>query len=379
MIGDDTLNDIQSMLRDSLSKVMERHYDFETRQTFRRQAPGYSVEAWDAYASLGLMSLGVDEELGGAGGGLADLALICAQMGQAMTLEPYIPTMVFGARLIAAAGSPEQRALWLPRVLAGELKVALAHGERDSRYGAQAMQTTARREGDGFVLTGDKRVSEGADAAGLLVVSAMATGEDGQVRPALFLVDAEAEGVQRRAHRAFDGQGAADVVLNDVKAPASALLGGQLDGLEALEKALDEAVVLQCADAVGAMRGANALTCEYVGVRKQFGAAIGSFQVVQHRLVDMAVAEAIAAAIVGAAVSAMEASPKVRARAVSAAKVRAGEAARMIGQQSVQLHGGMGLAEEYPASHYFARLGLFERRWGDADHHLKRFSALMEI
>lgn len=378
MTGGDTLNDIQSMLRDSLAKILERHYDFEARQAFRRQAPGYSPEAWSDYAALGLLSLGVDEADGGAGGDLTDLALVCTQMGEVMTLEPFIPTVVFGARLIASAGSEAQKDRWLSSVLAGELKVALAHGERESRYGAQVVRTVARREGDGFILDGEKRVSEGGDAAGLLVVSALLSGEGEEARIALFLVEPDAVGVERRVYRAFDGQGAADVVFSKVRLSADALLGGQPDGLEALEKALDEAGVLQCADAVGAMRAANALTRDYVGVRKQFGATIGSFQVLQHRLVDMAVAEAMAAAITGAAVSTIEAPPKARARAVSAAKVRVGESARMIGQQSVQLHGGMGLTEEYPASHYFARLGLFERRWGDADHHLKRFSMLMD-
>ena len=378
MIGSDTLNDIQSMLRDSLAKILERHYNFEARQAYRRQAPGYSTEAWNDYASLGLLSLGVDEADGGAGGDLTDLSLVCAQMGEAMTLEPFIPTVVFGARLIAAAASEAQKDRWLSSILAGELKVALAHGERESRYGTRAVRALARRDGDGFILNGEKRVSEGADAAGLLVVSALLSGEGEGGRTALFLVEADAEGVEHRRYRAFDGQGAADLVFSQVRLSADALLVGPTNGLEVLEKALDEAAVLQCADAVGAMRAANALTREYVGVRKQFGATIGSFQVLQHRLVDMAVAEAMAAAIAGAAVSAIEAPAETRARAVSAAKVRVGESARMIGQQSVQLHGGMGLAEEYPASHYFARLELFERRWGDAEHHLKRFSALMD-
>ncbi|MEN5231326.1 acyl-CoA dehydrogenase family protein [Brevundimonas naejangsanensis] len=379
MSGDDSLNDIQAMLRDSLAKVLERHYEFEARQSFRRAAPGYSTDAWDAYAELGLLSLGVAESDGGAGGDLSDLALICGQMGAALTLEPFIPTVVFGGRLIAAAGTEDQKARWLAPVMAGETKVALAHGERGGRYGAQAIQARARREGDGFVLSGEKRVAEGADAADLLMVSALTEDADGQARLALFLVAADAAGVARRGYRAFDGQGAADIVFDDVSLPAEALLGDRVDGRATLEQALDEATTLQCADAVGAMRAANALTQEYARVRKQFGTTIGSFQALQHRMVDMAVAEEMAAAITGAAVSAVEAPEATRARAVSAAKVRVGESARLIGQQAVQLHGGMGLTEEYPAAHFFARLGLFERRWGDADHHLNRFSALMDV
>lgn len=377
MTGDDSLNDIQTMLRDSLAKVLERHYEFEARQAFRRGVPGYSTDAWNAYAELGLFSLGVAEADGGFGGDLSDLALICGQMGAAMTLEPFIPTVVFGGRLIAAAGTEAQKARWLAPVLAGGAKVALAHGERGSRYGVGEVRTRVRRDGDGFVLSGEKRVSEGADAADLLVTSALIEGEDGQARLALFLVEAGVDGVSRRGYRAFDGQGAADIVFNDVRLSADALLGGRADGRALLDQALDEATVLQCADAVGAMRAANALTQDYARVRKQFGVTIGSFQALQHRLVDMAVAEEMAAAITDAAVSAAEAPEAVRARATSAAKVRVGESARMIGQQAIQMHGGMGLTEEYPASHYFARLGLFERRWGDADHHLNRFSMLM--
>lgn len=372
IMADDQLTDIQSMLKESLAKVLERQYDFETRQKIRKSAPGYSVEAWNAYAEIGLLSLGVAEEDGGAGDSLNDLALICRQMGEGLTLEPYLPTVVFGGRLLARAGTDEQKQTWLPGILAGETKVALAHGETHSRYGLN-IATKAQRDGDDYVLNGHKAVALDGDCADLYVVSAVVEGEAGL---SLFLLPSDAEGLGCRPYRNFDGQGGADLTLNSVRLPAQSRLGDLSDATAQLQQALDEAVLLACSDSVGAMRAANRLTVDYAKVRKQFGSAIGNFQVLQHRMVDMAMAEAFATAITEAAITAQEnGNPDAKAL-VSAAKVRVGESARLVGQQAIQLHGGMGLTEEYPASHYFARLGLFERTWGDADFHIQQFAEL---
>lgn len=375
MFSEERLTDIQIMLRDSLGKVLERHYGFEQREKFRKTDVGYSPEAWSAYAELGLLSLGVDEDEGGAGGDLSDLGLICQQLGAALTLEPFISTVVFGSRLLARHGTTSQKAQWLGNVLSGATAVALAHGEGQNRYNIGNVEAVARRTEQGFVLDGAKRVSEGADVAGLFVVSARIEGEAGL---GLFLVSSSAQGVDRRCYRTFDGQGAADLTFAKVELGRDSLLADAHEAETILARAIDEATLLHCADAVGAMRAANSLTFEYANVRKQFGVTIGSFQALQHRMVDMAVAGEMANAITAAALSSIDASDASRSRAVSAAKVRVGESARMIGQQVIQLHGGMGLTQEYPASHYFARLGQFERRWGDADHHLNRYAKLME-
>jgi len=370
------MTEFQAMLRDSLDKALARHYGFEQRQALRRARTGFSHAAWRAYADLGLFALSVPEERGGLGGSFADLGVVAEALGGALALEPVLPGIVFGSRLIADAGSPAQRSALLPALLAGECKAALAHDEPTTRYRLDRVESRAIRSGDGYRLNGGKCVSIGGGDADLLVVSAHL---DGHADLSLFLVPAGARGVTRKAYLSFEGGGVADVVLDDVQLDKDALLGPAHGGTALLGAAMAEAVALDCMDAIGAMRAAFALTHEHVRTRRQFGATIGSFQVVQHRLVDMATALEMAAAIAGEALRlATHIDPATRDRAVSAAKVRVAESARFIGQQTVQLHGGMGLAEEYPAAHHFARLGMFMQRWGDSDHHLRRFAALME-
>ncbi|QBX36667.1 pimeloyl-CoA dehydrogenase small subunit [Brevundimonas sp. S30B] len=370
MRHDEPTHEFRTQLRESLSRLMQRQYDFESRQRFRREAPGYSTEAWAAYAELGLLALGVSEEGGGLGGGLGDLGAALDVLGGALALEPLLPSVVFGARLIDRFGSPQQKALWAPGLLSGACIASLAHIESEGRYGLGVRATTARRDGAHWVLDGSKQAVEGGGAAGLLVVSARMDGGG----TGLFLVEADAPGVTRTAGQAFDGLGLSEVGLDSVRLDPDALLGGMTDAAAVLDRAVDEAAALQCADAVGAMRAANALTLDYVRTRKQFGGPIGGFQALQHRLVDMKIAEALAEAITQVALNALDAEATDSGWRVSAAKVRCGQSARLIAQETVQMHGGMGLAEEYPAAHFFARLGLFERRWGDGDHHLLRYA-----
>jgi alkylation response protein AidB-like acyl-CoA dehydrogenase len=357
--------DIKALLRQSLETVLSRHYSFEKRREAHNSATRYSAAAWDAYAELGLLAMGLPEEHGGLSGDLSTVAMAAELMGGALTLEPYRATMV-AARLLAASGTPDQQAKWLPAFAAGTSKAALAHAEGAGRM-SDPIQANAVRVDSNWRINGKKTVVLGGDAADLFIVSARVADE-----MALFLVPAEQ--VEQRGYGCFDWQGAADISLKDVLVPVEARLAG---GQDALERAMDEAIVLACADALGAMRAANILTRDYARNRKQFGVAISSFQVLQHRMVDMAIAEELAAAINTAAIDACAGSDaSARARAVSAAKVKVGDSARYVAQQCVHIHGGMGLTEEYPASHYFARLGLFERMFGDRDDHLQRFAAM---
>ncbi|MCW3837617.1 acyl-CoA dehydrogenase family protein [Sphingomonas canadensis] len=359
-------SEIRGLLRQSLETLLSRIYSFEQRSA-GRASPGREVEgAWEAYAELGLLALTLPEEHGGFAAELADIAMAAELMGGSMTVEPYRPTMV-AARLIAAAGAPDQQARWLPGVASGTVRAALAHEEGSGRLAAP-IAAAAVREGEGWRLSGRKTVAAGGDNADVFVISALTDGET-----VLFAVPAGA--VKRRAYRCFDWTGAADLDLDGLVLPADALMPG---GGDALARALDEATALACADAVGAIRAANRLVREHTGTRKQFGRSLDSFQVLQHRMVDMAIAEELAAPIAESAIKACElAAPADRARAVSAAKVKVGDSARLVGQECVQLHGGMGLTQEYPASHLFARLGLFERAHGDRDDHIERYAALM--
>lgn len=358
--------DMRALLGQSLATLLARRYSFEQRSVGRAQT-GRGVDgAWEAFADLGLLALGLPEAHGGLDGGLADIAMVAELMGGALTLEPYLPTMV-AARIIAAAGTAEQQASWLPDIASGKIRAAVAHREDDGRL-SDVVEAAASPEGTGWRLSGAKSVVSGGDEADLLIVSALL---DGKVE--LFLVPAA--DVRRRSYRCFDWTGAASIELDGTVVPSGMKIP---DGGSALSRALDEALALACADAVGAIRAANKLVREYLATRRQFGRSLDSFQVLQHRMVDMAIAEELAAPIARAAIIACEsASDDARARAVSAARVKVGDAARLVGQECVQLHGGMGLTQEYPASHLFARLGLFERLHGSRDEHVERYAALM--
>lgn len=353
-----TSNEIRDLLEDSLSTLLARHYSFDQRRDAHVSAAQESQTAWTAYAELGMFALTLPEEHGGIPGSLADIALVAQMMGGAMTLEPYIATMV-GARLIVAAGTQAQRDEHLPSIASGECRAVLAHDA--------TQQTWAERASDGWKLNGRKTVIAGGDTADFFIISAQT--DDGT---GLFLAPAHA--VQRDAYRCFDWTGAADISFHDLRLPHDAQLNG---GADALAQALDEATALACADAVGALRAANVLTRNHTQTRRQFGKTLDSFQLLQHRIVDMLIAQELAGPITQAAILACERGiAQQRGRAVSAAKVKVGDSARYVGEQCVQLHGGMGLVQEYPAAHLFARLGLFELSGGDRDFHLERYAAL---
>lgn len=358
--------DIRALLRNSLDTVLARHYSFEQRRDARESEARESQAAWAAYAELGLLALTLPEGHGGLPVSLADLAMVVEAMGGAMVLEPYAPAMV-AARLLSAAGSEDQQTAWLPAICRGEVRVILAHEEANGGY-AKPIAASATPDPYGWRLLGRKSAVAGGDTADLFIVSAnTANGV------ALFLVPAADLAI--RPARSFDWTGTADLMLDDVIIPTSARLTG---GEAALAAALDEAAALACADAVGAIRAANALTRAHTSTRRQFGRSLDAFQVLQHRLVDMTIAQEMAAPITAAAIAACAAAtPAERARAVSAAKVKVGEAARYVGEQCVQLHGGMGLVQEYPAAHLFARLSLFELSHGDRDYHLERYAELV--
>ena len=216
MTTDQDQGDLRGQLGEAVATMLDRQYRFEQRQLYRKDPHGYSRDVWRAYAELGLLGLGVSEEHGGFGGGLEDMGVVFERLGAALSLEPLLTTIVFGGRLIDAAGSPEQKAVWLPPLVSGDLVVALAHDEPQSRYGSMSLRTLARPSSRGWVLSGEKRLVAGGDAAGLLVVSSLIQGEAGQEELALWLIDPEADGVRRRRRQSFDGAGLADIVLDDV-------------------------------------------------------------------------------------------------------------------------------------------------------------------
>lgn len=371
------LDEDQQALADTVRRYLRKNYGFETRQGLLGSPLGYDEQAWAAFAEMGVFGLPVPEEFGGFGGGAVALSGIMECFGEALSLEPVLSTLALGARMVVRGGTASQQARLLPAIANGSMRIAFAHVETGSRYDLDQVAATARRCEGGWTVSGIKRVVLDAPSAQALLVSARTAGLPGE--PAgisLFIVDPAAPEVELRPYRTLDGRRAADVVLRAATVASDGLVGAEGGALGLVEEAVDFATALLCAEAVGVMADANAATLEFLKTRKQFGVAIGSFQVLQHRMVDMFIAAEqsrsmsyLACASVDTATDSRE-----RARVVSAAKVLVAQACRLVSQQSVQLHGGMGLTEEMKISHAFRRLTVIAGQFGDDSHHLERFA-----
>jgi alkylation response protein AidB-like acyl-CoA dehydrogenase len=371
-------NEEQRLLAESVRRLVAQDYSFEARRRIVASPGGCSETAWKAFADMGLLGLPVPSEYGGFGGGAVDMMSTMEAIGDALVVEPYLSTVGLGAAFIARGATPAHRAQWLPVIAEGRVKLAFAHTEAASRYELESVATRARREGDAFVIDGAKRAVTHGALADLLVASARTSGAEADpCGISLFLVDASAPGVERVAHRALDGTRGADVTFRSVRVPADALLAGEGEAFALIEEVVDFATALVCAEAIGAMRYANEATLEYLKTRRQFGVPIGAFQALQHRMVDMAVSLEQARSMANLACARVDAAgdAQSRKRVVSAAKVRVAEACRHISQESVQLHGGMGMSDELKISHTFRRLTAIAQQFGDVDHHLERFAA----
>ena len=373
---DFSLSETQRMLAETTDRLVRDRYGFEDRKKIIAGPDGFSRPMWATFAELGLTGLGIAEEHDGLGGTMADMAVVAETFGRALVVEPFMPTLVLGAGTLGRAGSAAQQAEILPQVASGTCFLALAHGEPKSRYTLAHVETNATPDGGDFLLTGAKAVVLGGDAADHFLVSARTSGATSEVQGiSLFLVPRTAPGLAIRAYPNIDGTRAADLRLDRVRVPASALLGQAGQALPTIAHAIDRAIAYLCAEAVGAMQALNALTLDYLKTRTQFGQPIGAFQVLQHRMVDMEVAlEQARSMAILAGDRADDPNARARGRAISAAKVQIGRSGRMIGQSSVQMHGGIGITDEYAGGHYFKRLTLIDRTFGDADHHLARFA-----
>jgi alkylation response protein AidB-like acyl-CoA dehydrogenase len=365
---DFTFNEEQRQFADALGRWAARDYGFEARRAIIDSPAGVSDAAWSALAELGMTALPVPEQQGGFAGSALDMHVVMRELGRALVVEPYFAT-VLGAEFLKLGGGHGEL---LERVATGELKLACALGERQSRHDMRDIATSATRDGDGYVLDGEKKVVLHGAQAGVLVVSARS--ESGIT---LFVVPRDTPGVAVTDYRTLDGQRAADIRFDTVRVPAGALIGeaGQR-GEELLDAALDYGAALLCAEALGAMEALFDATLDYLKTRQQFGVPIGKFQALQHRMADMVIhLEQARSMALLAAVKLGSNDAAERRRCVSAAKYRVDQAAKYIGQQAVQLHGGMGVTDELPAAHYFKRLTFIGLTLGDADHHLARFIA----
>lgn len=367
------LNPEQQQLADAIARWAGKDYGFEQRKDIVRSEAGVSETAWQALAELGVMALPVPSDQGGFDGSAIDQMVVMQALGRALVVEPVFATAL-GTHCLTLAGGQEAR---LEAVAAGTLKLACAFGERQSRHELFDIETRAVREGDAYVLRGAKHgVLHGAQA-GLLIVSARSGGAPRDTDGiSLFALPADTAGITIRDARGNDGLRIASLDLADVRVPATALLGREGEGWPLLEATTDHGIALLCAEALGVMEALFEATLDYLKTRQQFGVPIGKFQALQHRMADMYVhLEQARSMAMLAAVTASADDPEERRRIMSAAKARIGQAMKFIGQQAVQLHGGMGVTNELPAAHLFKRLAAIELTLGDTDHHLARFAA----
>jgi pimeloyl-CoA dehydrogenase small subunit len=366
------LNDEQRLLKESVERLLADRYDFEARKKHIAAPGGFSRDLWRQYAELGLLGLPFEEKHGGFGGGPVETMIVMEAFGRALALEPFLSTVVLAGGALRHGGSETQRAALLPKIADGSLLVGFAHQERQARYDLSDVITTARRDGAGWTLDGAKTlVLHGATADKLIVSARVAGNRRDREGIGLFLVDAAAKGVSRRGYQMIDGLHGAELNLTGVTVDPDAMIGAEGHALSLIERVVDEAMAALAAEAVGAMTALHEATVDYLKTRKQFGVPIGSFQALQHRAVDMFVhLEQARSLSMLATMMVQEPDATERHRAIAATKVQVGRSGKFIGQQAVQLHGGIGMTMEYKAGHYFKRLTAIDTMFGDADHHL---------
>ena len=367
----------QQQFRDALRRFIDKDYTFEHRNKIVHSEKGVSAEAWATLVELGMTALPIPEERGGFNGSAVDMMVVMQEIGYGIIIEPYFAT-VLGAQFLKLAGGHDDL---LEQVAGGALKLAAALGEKQARHELFHIATTAKEDGDGYVINGTKTVViHGAQADKIIVSARTGRGQRDTDGISLFIVDGGAAGITRRDYRTIDCQRAADITFANVRVPVSALLGKAGFGWGILDAAADYGATLLCAEAVGAMDALNAATLEYLKTRQQFGVQIGKFQALQHRMAEMFMqAEQARSMAMLAAVKVSSEEANERRRNVSAAKARVGQALKYVGQQAVQLHGGMGVTNELPAAHHFKRLTMIELTLGDTDHHLARFASLPDF
>jgi pimeloyl-CoA dehydrogenase small subunit len=370
------LSDDQRLLQDSITRLLGDRYAFEQRKGYVKAPEGFSAAMWSQYAELGLLGLPFAEDYGGFGGGAQEIMLVMQAFGRALILEPYLATVVLGGTALKVAGSDAQKAELLPAIAEGRMKLAFAHSERQARYDLTDVVTTAKRGAGGWVLDGAKSVVVHGEAADRLVLSARTSGDrhdaDGIT---LFLVDTTASGLARRGYATRDEQRAADVALSGVPVSNADVLGEVGNGLAIVERIVEAGIAATAAEAVGAMEAMHSMTLEYSKTREQFGKPIGSYQVVQHRLADMFMAMEQGRSMAMLATMMVEQpDDDERARKIAQAKVGVGQAARYVAQSAIQMHGGIGMTEEYAVGHYFRRCMVIERLFGDPAYYLQKLA-----
>ena len=368
------LSEEQRLLKESVDGLLTDAYEFEQRKKYMKEKGGWSKAIWSKLAEQGLLGLPFAEDDGGFGAGAVETMIVMEALGKALVLEPYLATVVIGGGFLRHGASPAQKQAHIPGIIDGSKTFAFAQLEKNSRYDLGDVSTSAKKKGNGWVIDGEKFVVVNGENADTLIVTARTKGgQRERTGVGVFLVPANAKGVAKKGYPTQDGLHAADITFTGVEVGADAAIGDPENALPLIERVVDEARTAMCAEAVGAMDESLKTTVEYLKTRKQFGVAIGSFQSLQHRAADMFVAVEQARSMSMFATMASDFDdPKERSKAIAAAKVQIGKSGKFVGQQSIQLHGGIGMTQEAKIGHYFKRLSMIENTFGDTDFHLRR-------
>jgi len=374
---DFSFTDEQSMLRDTVASYLADNYSFDQRRAALKAEPGWRPDVWKAFADeLGILGAAFSEEQGGLGGGYTENMVVMEELGKSLVVEPYLQTVVIGGGFLKH-GKPAGADDLIGKVIAGEAIISFAHAEPQGRYNWSDLKTTAKKDGAGYVLNGHKAVVIGAPYATHFIVTARTGGNQREAQGvSVFIVETSAKGVTTRDYPTVDGFRASEVYFENVALGADALVGPEGQSLPLVEQVIDEAIAATCAEACGVLRRLHEGTLEYTKQRKQFGQPISSFQVLQHRMVDMFIQLEQSVSMTYMATIKLNEAAEDRAKAVSAAKVQIGKACKFVGQNAIQLHGGMGMTDEMAIGHYFKRATMIEGAFGSTDHHLARYEGL---
>ena len=374
---DFTFNEEQSLIQDQVDQFVQKEYDWETRQSLSNSELGFGEDNWKKFAELGWLGISVSEDSGGFGGSAIESMLIMEAFGKGLVVEPFLETVIMAGGLIDDHGSDQQKSSFLEPAIAGEMHLALAYAEPQSRFNLSDVVTEAKADGDNFIINGYKSVVMNGPSADQIIVSARTSGTQlDEHGISLFIIDANASGLDKTNYKTVDGRRASDLTFENVSVSKENLIGDQDKGFEILDSAIDKAILAISAEAVGAMEVLYKTTVEYTKTREQFGTAIGKFQVLQHRMVDMFMEYEQCKSLLYMATMKHEEKAEDAKKAISGLKYQVGKAGKFIGQQAVQLHGGMGVTDELNVGHYFKRLTTVGTIFGNTDYHLKKYTSL---
>jgi len=374
---DFTFNEEQTLIQDQVDQFIQKEYDWETRQSLSNSDLGFGDNNWQKFAELGWLGISTSEECGGFGGSAIESMLIMEAFGKGLVVEPFLETIIMCGGLLDEHGTDQQKSSILESAIEGKMHLAMAYAEPQSRFNLSDVVTEAKEEGDSFVLNGYKSVVMNGPSANKLIVSARTSGaqldENGIT---LFLIDGDAEGLNKTNYKTVDGRRASDLTIENLKVTKDNIIGQINDGFTLLDSSIDRAILAISAEAVGAMEVLYKTTVEYTKTREQFGTSIGKFQVLQHRMVDMFMEYEQCKSLLYMATMKQEEGSIDSKKAISGLKYQVGKAGKFIGQQAVQLHGGMGVTDELNVGHYFKRLTTIGTIFGNTDYHLKKYSSL---